>query len=207
MSDPKSIGVPAGPQIPAGSDHTPALQKADHPLLFEIGGPGMAGAALPKLDVPAAERSSIPAELLADAPPPLPEVGELDVVRHYKHLAHRCFSIDGNFYPLGSCTMKYNPRVNERVAFMPGFAHLHPYQDERDVQGILELLYRLRVYLAEIAGLPEVTLQPAAGAHGEMTALMIITAYHESRGQFRRKVLAPDSAHGTNPASCTICAR
>jgi glycine dehydrogenase subunit 2 len=129
------------------------------------------------------------------------------VVRHYKHLAHRCFSIDGNFYPLGSCTMKYNPRVNERVAFMPGFAHLHPYQDEADVQGILELLYRLRVYLAEIAGLAEVTLQPAAGAHGEMTALMIINAYHESRGQFRRKVLAPDSAHGTNPASCTICAR
>jgi glycine dehydrogenase subunit 2 len=146
MSESKSIGVPAGPQIPPTcDDRVPALQRADSPLLFEIGSPGLSGAALPKADVPKADRSNIPALLLADAPPPLPEVGELDVVRHYKHLAHRCFSIDGNFYPLGSCTMKYNPRVNERVAFMPGFAHLHPYQDEADLQGMLELLYRLRI--------------------------------------------------------------
>ncbi len=182
-------------------------QPADHPLLFEIGTPGLCGASLSETDVPAASRKSVPAELLAKGPPPLPEIGELDLVRHYKKLAHRCFSIDGNFYPLGSCTMKYNPRVNERVAAMPGFAHVHPLQDDGDVQGMLELLYRLRLDLAEIVGLAEVTLQPAAGAHGEMTALMIINAYHQSRGQNRKKVLAPDSAHGTNPASCTICGR
>lgn len=183
-------------------------RKSDHPTLFEIGSSGLWGASLPESDVPAVRRESVvPKELLADAPPPLPEVGELDIVRHYKRLAHRCFSIDGNFYPLGSCTMKYNPRINERVAAMPGFAHVHPYQDEADVQGLLKLLYRLRCDLAEIAGLPEVTLQPAAGAQGEMTALMMINAYHQSRGENRTKVLAPETAHGTNPASCAICGR
>ena len=186
----------------------PAPAWANERLLFESGSPGLCGASLPASDVPAAPREKlVPRELLADSSPALPELGELDVVRHYKHLAHRSFSIDGNFYPLGSCTMKYNPRVNERVAAMPGFASVHPYQDVADVQGILELLYRLRCDLAEIAGLAEVTLQPAAGAHGEMTALMIINAYHRSRGQDRKKVLAPDSAHGTNPATCTICGR
>lgn len=142
--------------------------------------------------------------LAADAPP-LPQIAELDLVRHYTRLSHRVFSIDANFYPLGSCTMKYNPRINERVAAMPGFARLHPYQDEADVQGMLELLYRLREFLADIAGLAEVSLQPAAGAHGEMTGLMMINAYHRDRGEKRTTVLAPDSAHGTNPASCTIC--
>ncbi|MBI1827071.1 MAG: aminomethyl-transferring glycine dehydrogenase subunit GcvPB [Planctomycetes bacterium] len=184
------------------------MELRENKLLFEKGSPGLCGAALTESDVPKVRReSAIPRELLVDAPPALPELGELDVVRHYKSLAHKVFSIDENFYPLGSCTMKYNPRINERVAFMPGFAAIHPYQDEADLQGILELLYRLRTYLAEIAGLPEVTLQPAAGAHGELTALMIINAYHRSRGQNRHKVLAPDSAHGTNPASCTICGR
>ena len=186
----------------------PSQRNSDHPVLFEIGSPGLWGASLPESDVPAVRRESVvPRELLANAPPSLPEVGELDIVRHYKRLAQRCFSIDGNFYPLGSCTMKYNPRINERVAFMPGFAHVHPYQNDADVQGLLELLYRLRCDLAEIGGLAEVTLQPAAGAHGEMTALMIINAYHQSRGQNRSKVLAPDTAHGTNPASCAICGR
>ncbi len=159
-------------------------------------------------DVPQTKRTDcVPKELLAQTAPDLPEVGELDVVRHYKRLAHRCFSIDANFYPLGSCTMKYNPRINERVAALPGFAHVHPYQDDEDVQGMLELLYRIRCDLAEIVGLSEVTLQPAAGAHGEMTGLMMINAYHHSRGENRKKVLAPDSAHGTNPATCTICGR
>ena len=183
------------------------MHKTDHPLLFEIGSPGLCAVSLPGLDVPPIKRTkAVPAELLADGPPPLPQVGELDLVRHYKRLAHRCFSIDGNFYPLGSCTMKYNPRIHERIAALPGFAHLHPYQDEADLQGILELLYRLRCDLAQIAGLAEVTLQPAAGAHGEMTGLMLINAYHHSRGEHRSKVLAPKSAHGTNPASCSICA-
>ncbi len=184
----------------------PRAKREDHPLLFEIGSPGQCGASLPVCDVPTTHRAgALPPELMASAPPPLPEVGELDVVRHYKRLAHRCFSIDANFYPLGSCTMKYNPRVNERVAAMPGFLHVHPYQDDADTQGILELLYRLRLDLAEIAGLAEVTLQPAAGAHGEMTGLMMINAYHRSRGEHRTTVLAPDSAHGTNPASCAAC--
>ncbi len=180
----------------------------NHPLLFEIGSPGLCAVSLSDLDVPPARPAeTVPAALLLDEPPELPEVGELDLVRHYKRLAHRCFSIDANFYPLGSCTMKYNPRINERIAALPGFAHLHPYQDEADVQGILELLYRLRCDLAEIAGLAEVTLQPAAGAHGEMTGLMIINAYHQSRGEQRSKVLAPDTAHGTNPASCAMCGK
>ncbi|RME36499.1 MAG: glycine dehydrogenase subunit 2 [Planctomycetota bacterium] len=180
----------------------------DLPLLFEQGAPSLSAVCLPESDVPAMDRTrEIPEGLRADAPPSLPELGELDVVRHYTRLAHRCYSVDANFYPLGSCTMKYNPRVHEQVAAWSGFAHLHPYQDERDVQGILELLYRLRCDLAEIAGLAEVTLQPAAGAHGEMTGLMIISAYHRSRGQARTKVLTPDSAHGTNPASCTMCGR
>ena len=187
-------------------NHAPSSTLQDFPLLFECGAPGQTAVSLTPCDVPAIDPSrSIPQTLLADALPALPEIGELDVVRHYKRLAHRCFNIDENFYPLGSCTMKYNPRINERVAAMPGFADLHPYQDEADVQGILELLYRLRCDLAEIAGLPEVTLQPAAGAHGEMTALMMISAYHRSNGQHRTRVLAPDTAHGTNPASCAIC--
>ena len=186
----------------------PKTRQKDHPLLFEQGAPGLTAVSLRKSDVPETDRSKcLPAELLTDKLPTLPELGELEVVRHYKRLAHRCFSIDANFYPLGSCTMKYNPRIAERIAAMPGFANLHPYQDDADVQGLLELLFRLRCDLAEIAGLAETTLQPAAGAHGEMTGLMIISAYHESRGEKRSKVLAPDSAHGTNPASCAICGR
>ncbi len=186
----------------------PELQKKDHPLLFENGAPGLCATSLPTLDVPTTDiKAALPIETIRSTPTALPEVGELDVVRHYKRLSHRCFSVDENFYPLGSCTMKYNPRINERVAAMPGFAHIHPYQFESDVQGILELLYRLRCDLAEIAGLTEVTLQPAAGAHGEMTGLMIIEAYHVSRGENRTNVLAPDSAHGTNPASCACCGK
>ncbi len=184
----------------------PKTRQADHPLLFELGSEGLDTAFTIATDVPAAKPAdTIPAELLAEELPGLPQVGEADVVRHYKRLAHRCFSVDENFYPLGSCTMKYNPRINERVSAMPAFANLHPYQNDADVQGMLELLYRLRCDLAEISGLAEVTLQPAAGAHGEMTALMVVEAYHRSRGERRMKVLAPDSAHGTNPASCSTC--
>jgi len=178
------------------------------PLVFEQGAPGLCAVSLPGTDVPPVDRGQvIPRSLLADAPPPLPEIGELDLVRHYTRLAHRLFSVDGNFYPLGSCTMKYNPKVNERVAALPGFTMLHPLQAAEDVQGILELLYQLRVFLGEISGLAEVTLEPCAGAHGELTGLMIINAYHRSRGEDRPKVLAPDSAHGTNPATCAVCGR
>ena len=178
------------------------------PLIFESGAEGLCAVSLSKSDVPAVDRTeALPAELIATEPPALPEHGHLDVVRHYTRLAHRCFSIDENFYPLGSCTMKFNPRINERIAAMPGFADVHPYQDEADVQGVLELLHRLRLDLAEISGLAEVCLQPAAGAHGEMTGLMVISAYHKSRGERRGKVLTADTAHGTNPATCTICGR
>ncbi len=181
------------------------------PLIFEMGSPGACGVSLPPDDVPSADLTDmVPRELLADASagaPPLPEVGECDVVRHYTRLAHRLFSVDGNFYPLGSCTMKYNPKINERAVGLPGLANLHPYQPDDDVQGILEMLHELRTALAEIAGLSDVTLQPAAGAHGEMTGLMIINAYHRDHGGVRPKVLTPDTSHGTNPASCAVCGR
>ncbi len=177
-------------------------------LVFELTTPGACAVSLPASDTPTIDPASIlPHDLLADTPPALPEIGELDVVRHYTRLAHRQFSVDGNFYPLGSCTMKYNPKVSERLAALPGFTELHPLQPTQDVQGILELLYQLRVFLAEIAGLAEVTLQPSAGAQGEMTGLMIINAWHRSRGEPRPKVLTPDTAHGTNPASCAVCGR
>lgn len=180
----------------------------DHPLIFERGAAGASAAWLPPSDVPCVDPAFAFGEDAVDtAGPEIPEIGEMDLVRHYTRLAQRLFSVDANFYPLGSCTMKYNPRVNERAAAMPGFARLHPYQDEADVQGILELFHRLRLALQEISGLAEVTLQPAAGAQGEMTGLMIINAYHRSRGENRVKVLTPDSAHGTNPATCTICGR
>ncbi len=177
------------------------------PLLFEESSPGSSAVALGKLDVPGTDPAvSIPAHLLADDPPPLPEMAELSLVRHFTRLAHRTYSIDTNFYPLGSCTMKYNPPLNEKAAAMPGFANLHPYQPVDQVQGMLELLYALREFLQEISGLLEVSLHPAAGAHGEMTSLMMMTAYHRDRGERRPDVLIPDTAHGTNPASCTMCA-
>ena len=179
----------------------------DIPLLFEKSTPGATGMSLPASDVPGCAATAIPAGLRAEVPPALPELAEPAIVRHYTALSRRLFCVDANFYPLGSCTMKYNPKVNEATAGLEGFADLHPYQDRRDVQGMLELLYHLRVFLAEIAGLAEVTLQPAAGAHGEMTGLMIIQAWHRDRGEDRPKVLASDSAHGTNPASCAICGR
>ena len=177
------------------------------PLLFEKSRPGARAVALPESDLPRVEAGSVlPASMVAE-PPPLPQIGELDLVRHYTHLAARNFSVDGNFYPLGSCTMKYNPKINERAASLPGFVGLHPYSQEKDAQGALQLLYELGEYLAEIAGLDAVSLQPAAGAHGEMTGLMVIMAHHLARGQKRDEVLTPDSAHGTNPASCTMCGR
>ncbi|HEY8749079.1 MAG TPA: aminomethyl-transferring glycine dehydrogenase subunit GcvPB [Tepidisphaeraceae bacterium] len=181
------------------SDNTTAGEK----LLFEISSPGARAVDLPASDVPHVE---LDAEFASFIQTGLPELGQLDVVRHYTHLTHRNFSVDANFYPLGSCTMKYNPKVNEWAAALPGFANLHPMQPEADCQGALELLYNLRVILQEIAGLDEVSLQPCAGAHGEWTALKVITAWFKDHGQHKRRiVLAPDTAHGTNPASCAMC--
>ncbi|HEV2295846.1 MAG TPA: aminomethyl-transferring glycine dehydrogenase subunit GcvPB [Tepidisphaeraceae bacterium] len=172
-------------------------------LLFEISTPGARAVDLPASDVPHAE---LDPALASFTESDLPEVGQLELVRHYTHLSHRNFSVDANFYPLGSCTMKYNPKVNEWAAAQSGFANLHPLADEDDAQGALALLYHLRIILAEIAGLDEVSLQPCAGAHGEWTALKVIRAYFKEHSQPRRRiVLAPDTAHGTNPASCAMC--
>ncbi|MFS8513595.1 MAG: aminomethyl-transferring glycine dehydrogenase subunit GcvPB [Planifilum fulgidum] len=175
-------------------------------LIFELSKPGRVAYSLPEPDVPAIEPEEVlPEELLRDEPPELPEVSEPDLVRHYIELSRRNYGVDNGFYPLGSCTMKYNPKVHEDVARLPGFARIHPYQPEETVQGALQLLYELQQYLAEITGMDRVTLQPAAGAQGEWTGLMMIRAYHESRGDTgRNKVIVPDSAHGTNPASATV---
>ncbi len=176
------------------------------PLIFERSTPGRRGYRLPELDVPEVPVTElIPGEFLRDEPPALPEVSELEVVRHYTQLSRLNHSVDVGFYPLGSCTMKYNPRVNEDVTSMPGFAAIHPYQPEETVQGALELMYNLGEYLATISGLHATTLQPAAGAHGELTGLLVIKAHHTKRGESHRtEMIIPDSAHGTNPASCAM---
>ncbi|MGL4421209.1 MAG: aminotransferase class V-fold PLP-dependent enzyme, partial [Gemmataceae bacterium] len=176
-------------------------------LLFELSRPGRRCHRLPPCDVPATAplNTLLPAEHLAAAPPPLPEIGEIDLIRHYNNLSTRNMSIDTNFYPLGSCTMKYNPKRHERLGGLPGFAELHPLQDDSTTQGMLQLLYEMQNYLAEISGLPAVSLQPAAGAQGELTALFVAAAYFRDKQQtHRRKVLVPDSAHGTNPASAAL---
>jgi glycine dehydrogenase subunit 2 len=174
-------------------------------LIFELSKPGRRGAVLPKCDVPAPElKDLLPADTLATAPPPLPEVAEPEVVRHFTNLSTLNMSVDTHFYPLGSCTMKYNSKRNERIAGLPGLADLHPYQPESTLQGILQLFYELQQFFGEISGLPAVSLQPAAGAHGELTALMVAAAHFRKLGQKRTKILAPDSAHGTNPASAKM---
>jgi glycine dehydrogenase subunit 2 len=175
-------------------------------LIFEKGAPGRRVHTMTAMDVPTeALESMVPAHMLRKEPAPLPEVSEIEVVRHYTHLSQRNFGVDTGFYPLGSCTMKYNPKINEDMAVLPGFAHIHPLQPESTVQGVIQLVYELEQYLAEISGMTRVTLQPSAGAHGELTGLMLIKAYHESQGQgHRHLVLIPDNAHGTNPASATL---
>lgn len=174
-------------------------------LLFELSHPGRRCHRLPDCDVPAGDVAGVlPPAALADAPPPLPEVAEIDVVRHFVNLSTRNMSIDTHFYPLGSCTMKYNPKRHERLAALPGVADLHPLQADESCQGMLELLWDLQNLLAEIAGLDAVALQPAAGAQGELTALLVAAAYFRDRGEPRSRVLIPDSAHGTNPASAAL---
>ena len=174
-------------------------------IIFELSKPGRVASNLPALDVPDVDVASLlPAGFRREVPAELPEVSELQLMRHYTELSNRNHGLDSGFYPLGSCTMKYNPKVNEDVARFPGFSQIHPYQQEETVQGALQLLYELQEDLAEITGMDGVTLQPAAGAHGEWTGLMLIRAYHASRGEQRTKVIVPDSAHGTNPASAAV---
>lgn len=174
-------------------------------LIFEISRPGRKGYELPADNYGVNGIAEIPSELLRTTPAELPEVSEMDVVRHYTNLSNKNFGVDTGFYPLGSCTMKYNPRINEEVAAMPEFTELHPLQSAESVQGALELYYNLQNSLAELAGLAEFTLNPYAGAHGELTGLMIMRQYHRSRGDNKRtKVIVPNSAHGTNPASAMV---
>ncbi len=182
--------------------------KKTEPTIFELSSPGRVGASLPEPDVPLKPLSAwLPAAAVRDGAPELPEVAEVDVIRHFTGLSRRNHGVDSGFYPLGSCTMKYNPKINEDVAALPGFAALHPYQPEETVQGALQLLFELDRYLCELTGMDRFTLQPAAGAHGELTGLMLIRAYHVERGdgEKRTKVIVPDSSHGTNPASAAIC--
>ena len=175
------------------------------PLLFELGKPGRRGVDLPSLDVPAQE-NLIPAAYRRQVPAALPELSQIELVRHYVQLSQRNFGVDNGFYPLGSCTMKYDPKINEQIARYPGLSQLHPLQDEETVQGALEILYELEQALKEISGMDGFTLEPAAGAHGELTGLKLIRAYHRDRGDLARtKVIVPDSAHGTNPASTAMC--
>src|SRR5438045_215451 len=175
--------------------------NTEEKLLFEISTPGARGVDLPESDVPQVELDPSLASFVETG---LPEIGQLELVRHYTHLSHRTFSIDANFYPLGSCTMKYNPKVNEWAARLAGFASLHPLAPPHLSQGALELMVALQGILAEIAGMEGVNLQPAAGAQGELTGLMMIRAHHRASGRAPKKVLIPDSAHGTNPASCSL---
>jgi glycine dehydrogenase subunit 2 len=171
------------------------------PTVYELSVPGRHGIDLPAPDVP--EAALPKGELRADCE--LPELSQIDVVRHYLALSERNFGVDTGFYPLGSCTMKYNPKVNEEIARLPVFAETHPLQEADTVQGNLALMYDLQQWLAEIGGFSAVTLQPSAGAHGEFTGLLMIRAYHRERGDLKRtRILIPDSAHGTNPASTTM---
>lgn len=181
------------------------MRKYDK-LIFELSKPGREAYRLPELDV---EEKSIeeliPKEYLSDKELNLPELSEVDIIRHYTNLANKNYGVDTGFYPLGSCTMKYNPKINEDMASLDGFKNIHPLQPEETVQGALRLMYELDEALCEITGMDKMTLQPAAGAHGEFTGLTLIKAYHENRGDLKRtKIIVPDSAHGTNPASAKM---
>lgn len=183
--------------------HSPG--RLQEPLLKELHEPGRRGFMLPQLDVPVkAPEELVPESLLRKEPAELPEISERDLVKHFMRLGHLNFSAETNFYPLGSCTMKYNPKVNEEIAGLPGFAKLHPLMPDTAAQGTLGLLFELEALFREILGMDAVTLQPAAGAQGELTALLMASAYHQSKGRPRHKVVVPDSAHGTNPASAAL---
>ncbi|MEK6590755.1 MAG: aminomethyl-transferring glycine dehydrogenase subunit GcvPB [Nitrospinota bacterium] len=178
----------------------------NEPLLFEQDTEGRVGYSLPYCDVPEKDINVIlPGDTVRDEVSGFPRLSEVDVVRHFIRLSQWNYAVDLGFYPLGSCTMKYNPKVNEDVARLEGFSHIHPYQPEELSQGALQMIYELGEYLSDIGGMDRVSLQPAAGAQGELTGLMIIRAYLESKGENRHTVIIPDSAHGTNPASSSLC--
>lgn len=183
------------------------MQTDYNSLIFEVSSPGQQAYDLPVDDIPNYDlNAEISDHLSRKDPADLPEVSELQLLRHYTALSNKNFGIESGPYPLGSCTMKYNPKINETIAALDGFAAIHPNQAPETVQGALELLYDLQDYLKEVTGMEDMTLQPAAGAHGELTAILVFKAYHESRGdgEIRRKILVPDSAHGTNPATAAV---
>jgi glycine dehydrogenase subunit 2 len=182
------------------------IREADDTLtIFERSKPGRRAFVAPKLDVPERPIDELLPEGLRRAEPPrLPEVAEPEIVRHYNRLSKRNFDLDTGFYPLGSCTMKHNPKLHERIAALSGHARMHPLQDPSRAQGALELMFRLQQALGEISGLPHVSLQPSAGSQGELAGVLLTRAYHEDRGEHRTKVLTPDTAHGTNPATVTM---
>jgi glycine dehydrogenase subunit 2 len=185
-------------------DRSP-LQHEDVSTIFERGAPGRRAFVCPELDVPDAPAEALPDRFRRERGPALPEVSEPELVRHYVRLSKRNFDLDSGFYPLGSCTMKHNPRLHERVAALPGHARLHPMQAPARAQGALELMWNLERALSEISGLPHVSLQPSAGSHGELAGVLLTRAYHADRGESgRTKVLTPDTAHGTNPATVTM---
>ena len=182
-----------------------AAKPAYDKLIFELSSPGRFAYSLPESDVPDGDPAALlPKAHLRDHPAELPEVSEVDVIRHYSRLSQMNYGVDTHFYPLGSCTMKYNPKINEDMARLQGFARLHPLAPEAASQGALQLMHELARDLAEISGMDEVSLQPAAGAQGELAGVLMIRAYHLARGERRHKVLIPDSAHGTNPASTAL---
>ena len=196
-------GAPSTPEAAGAGLATRGLAH-EEPLLFERGSTGRSGVSLPALSRGADPAAAIPAALRRDAVDGLPEISELEAIRHFTRLSSWNHGIDTGFYPLGSCTMKYNPKSSEALARLPGFANLHPLAPPELSQGALELMWRLERALSEIAGFEATTLSPAAGAHGELCGLMVIRAYHVSRGNPRKKVLIPDTAHGTNPASSAL---
>ena len=180
--------------------------KTSQMTIFEVSKPGRIALDLPAIDVPLSEiETLVPGKCLRSKQANLPEVSQQDLMRHYTKLSNRNFGVDSGFYPLGSCTMKYNPKINEDVGRYAGLADIHPLQDTATTQGALELLYNMEQHLAEIAGMAAVTMQPVAGAHGELTGLKLIREYHRSRSEARNKVIVPDSAHGTNPATAAVC--
>jgi glycine dehydrogenase subunit 2 len=190
---------------PVDADAPTAQQRDTAVTIYERSVEGRRAATLPPAGVPEpALDELIPSNLLRKDPAELPEISEPEIVRHYNRISRRNFDLDTGPYPLGSCTMKHNPRLNERVAALPGHARLHPAQHPRRAQGALELMWRLERALAEICGLPHVSLQPSAGSHGELAGLLLTRAYHEDRGEERSKVLTPDTSHGTNPATVTM---
>jgi glycine dehydrogenase subunit 2 len=188
------------------TDFSQTAQQREAVLtIFERGAPGRRASQLPALDVPRQPVDELlPGRFRRAVPPRLPQVSEPEIVRHYVRLSKRNFDLDSGFYPLGSCTMKHNPKLHERAAALPGHARLHPLQRPERAQGALELMWNLQEALAEVAGLPHVSLQPSAGSHGELAGVLLTRAYHEDRGDAREIVLTPDTAHGTNPATVTM---